>query len=342
MLTPKQRLVNVLSGKPYDRVPCICPGGMMNMVIEDVMNIEGVHWPEAHVDSRQMAELTYGVYKNGLFENVGVPFCMTVEAEAMGAPVVLGTKVTEPRVSDYIIKHSSEHNLLGSIDVNQGRAKTVVDAIRHLNDMDSDVPIIANLTGPISLASSLLDPTTFYKEMRTKPEAVHGLLDCVTENLIAFGKAQLLAGADILVISDPSGTGEILGPKNFRVFVLKYLNRIIDELKPFAAGGTIIHICGRLKMIYKELNDLNSDGLSFDSITSVARTIENVSGKVIMGNVSTYTLEFGESEAVSKASENCINQGIEILSPACGVGAKTKIENIRAMVQRAKGMQGNG
>ncbi|MCG4734566.1 methylcobamide--CoM methyltransferase, partial [Casaltella massiliensis] len=86
------------------------------------------------------------------------------------------------------------------------------------------------------LASSLLEPMIFFKEIRKKPEMIHELMNLVTDNLIVFGKAQLEAGADILTISDPSGTGEILGAKNFNEFAVPYLNRIIDELKEYANG----------------------------------------------------------------------------------------------------------
>ena len=41
-MNPKERLFKVLKKENVDRPPCICPGGMMNMIIEDVMEIEGV------------------------------------------------------------------------------------------------------------------------------------------------------------------------------------------------------------------------------------------------------------------------------------------------------------
>ena len=44
-----------------------------------------VFFPEAHYDAEKMAALAKAVYDKGFFENYGVPFCMTVEAEAMGA-----------------------------------------------------------------------------------------------------------------------------------------------------------------------------------------------------------------------------------------------------------------
>ena len=336
MITPKERLFSVLKGEKVDRPPCICPGGMMNMITEEVMDITGVKWPEAHSDAGMMAGLSEGVYENGGFENFGVPFCMTVEAEAMGATVYMGTKINEPRVIHYPIAHASEWNKLNNIDVSVGRAKVILEAIKILKTKNSQVPIVANLTGPVSLASSLMEPMVYYKELCKSPTEAHKFMKFVTENLIIFGKAQLEAGADILTISDPSGTGEILGPKMFREFALPYLNTIIDALKEQCAGGTIIHICGRLKSIYSELKELHSNAISFDAITNVTQMVEFVDNKVIMGNVSTFALENNSQENIKSIAENCIHSGCDILSPACGIGTKTSMDNIRSMVEAAK------
>lgn len=84
MLTEKERLEKVFHHEEVDRPPCICPGGMMNMITSELMDTCGVTWPEAHTDAEMMAKLALANYENGCFENVGVPFCMTVEAEAMG------------------------------------------------------------------------------------------------------------------------------------------------------------------------------------------------------------------------------------------------------------------
>lgn len=335
-MTEKERLYKVLKGEKVDRKPCICPGGMMNMIVEDIMDIENVFWPMAHSDSEMMANLTLGMYKNGGFENFGVPFCMTVEAECMGADVYMGTKVTEPRVVKYPIESVSNWRELKKIDVNTARAKIVIDAIKILKEKNNDIPIVANLTGPVSLASSLMEPMTYYKELRKKKNEAHEFMEFVTDNLIEFGKAQLQAGADVLTISDPSGTGEILGAKTFNEFATPYLNKIIDNLKPYAQGGTIIHICGKLKSIYNELNDLHSDAISFDSITNAKQVVENVHGKIIMGNVSTFAIENGTEESLKNISNQCLNSGVDILSPACGIGVRSKLNNIKVLVECAK------
>ena len=81
MFTEKERLERALRQEEVDRPPCICPGGMMNMITTDLMDACGVTWPEAHTDAQMMADLALASYQHGCFENVGVPFCMTIEAE---------------------------------------------------------------------------------------------------------------------------------------------------------------------------------------------------------------------------------------------------------------------
>jgi len=261
---------------------------------------------------------------------------MTVEAESMGAGVKMGTDITEPRVTNYPIGSVTEYGKLNHINIDEGRGKTVLESIDILKDKHTEVPIIANITGPVSTASSLMEPVTYYKELRRKPEVAKEFMDFVTENLIEFGKAQLKSGADVLAISDPSGTGEILGPKMFKEFAIPYLNKIIEETKDLAETGTIIHICGRLKSVFEEINSLKSDAISFDSITDVGQVVENVSRKAIMGNVSTFTLENGTPKSIERMSRACIKYGVDILSPACGIGVRTKLENIQAMVNVCK------
>src|SRR5699024_1211337 len=108
-MNPKERLLGALRGAKLDRVPCICPGGMMNMIITELMNKTGIKWPVAHTDSEKMAELARGVYEYGMFENYGVPFCMTIEVESMGAAVDLGNEKFEPRVVDYVMDSVSDY-----------------------------------------------------------------------------------------------------------------------------------------------------------------------------------------------------------------------------------------
>lgn len=335
MLSAKTRLLRTLKKEEVDRVPVICPGGMMNMVTRELMELTENYLPSAHKDAKKMSELAYEVYNKGIFENVGVPFCMTVETEMYGAKVDFGSDIFEPHVTEYVMNSVDEIYRLKEANIDEGRSKVVVDAIKMLKEKKLDCPIIGNLTGPISVASSLMEPVVFYKELRKKNEKAHEYMEFITRDLIKFAKAQIEAGADVIAISDPSGTGEILGPKLFKEFCVKYLNMILDAIKEYNVC-TIVHICGHMKSVYKEVNEVKSDALSFDAVVPIREAKEALKDRVIMGNVSTYTLEFGEPNKIKLMTKSCINSGSSILAPACGLGMKTPLKNIKAMIDAAK------
>ena len=135
-----------LAREKADRPPCICPGGMMNMVTSELMQTVSVYLPEAHTDAKKMAKLAQAVYDEKCFENYGVPFCMTIEAEEMGAIVDLGSDIYEPHVIQYAIDSVTDFQKLHPIDLTKGRAQVVLEAIRILKSETKNVPIVGNLT----------------------------------------------------------------------------------------------------------------------------------------------------------------------------------------------------
>lgn len=342
-MNERERLFCVLSGNEPDRAPCICPGGMMNMIITELMKESGIFWPEAHTDAEKMAGLALAVYEHQCFENYGVPFCMTIEAEELGAKVNLGTTVYEPHVTEYVIDSVSEFAKLPTINVHGGRAQVVLDAIAILRAKANGVPIIGNLCGPVSVASSLMEPVDYYKELRKNNAAAHQYMNFITKQLIAFGRAQVEAGADVIAVSDPSGTGEIMGPRFFEEFVVQYMNQLITGLKEgHEHVPVIVHICGQMNKVYQELQKINADAFSFDAVVSIKEAKQQMLQKIIMGNVSSFGLQFSDTNKVRSLTQKAIKDGADIIAPACGLGTQTSLANIQAMLATVKGMNANG
>ena len=219
----------------------------MNGVVEEVMLRTGVYWPKAHGDAQMMADLSRALYESGGFENYGVPFCMTVEAEALGAEADMGDCEVEPHVVRPAIASCAEAGRLKPFDVTKGRAAAVVDAVRILKLRSAGVPVIGNITGPVSVAGTLVDMSVFLNDMRKHPDECAHLLDIITGALIIYGRAMAEAGADAICVAEPSGTGEILGAKRFREFTVPYINRLLDAID---VPVKIVHICGKLRAVY--------------------------------------------------------------------------------------------
>lgn len=335
MTTAIDRLHQALDGVEVDRPPCICPGGMMNMVTVGLQDEIQVFFPEAHYDAQKMADLAKAVYDKGFFENYGVPFCMTVEAEAMGAEVTMGRKHIEPHVTDYAFGDVRDYTQVKPMDFDTGRAKVVLDAIKVLKELGDDVPIVGNIVGPVSVASSVMEPTRYYKQLRKQRELSHEYMRFITDELIRFGTAMVEAGADVIAIADPSGTGEIMGPGPFDEYAVTYLEELQRALQD-AGARTIVHICGQMHSVYEQINKITCNALSFDAVVPIKEARKNLPGRVIMGNVSTFAIELRDVDMVRKLTRTCMRNGSDIIAPACGLGMGSPSENVRAVLETVK------
>lgn len=329
-MNEKERLLRVLKGFDVDRPPVICPGGMMSACTTEILeDIENDH----NLDYKAMAQASREIYNRTGFENYGVPFAMVVEAEPLGAKVEIGNKLVEERVIEY--NSNSLERIMENYSVipkNENRMNVVLNAIGELKD--SNVPVIGNITGHISTATSAVDPLIILKMLIKEPERVYRFFKFINNYLIEYAKESINAGADVIVIADPTATGEILGPKNFSWFAVPLYKELIDTIHSLNVP-VIVHICGNTNTIIDGLNLTNADGYSFDSVVNMRYAKSKLSGR-LMGNVSTQLLHTGKKDKIISTTKNCIDSGVDIISPACGLSMATSIENLKTMTDYVK------
>jgi [methyl-Co(III) methanol-specific corrinoid protein]:coenzyme M methyltransferase len=335
-LSPKERILRVLNKEKADRPPVVCPGGMMNAAVVDVMNKTGHTLPEAHHDDKLMAELSHDVYEHTGFENFGIPFCMTVEAEVLGSEINFGTLAVRPKIEKEVFASVSkiEYRDIDKI-LKKGRVESVIQAGYHLSKKYPDVPVIGNLTGPISTTASIVDPMPFLKELRKDRENAHKAIDYVTDFLIEYARLMIDNGVDLISIGDPTATGEILGPMMFKEYAVRYLNKLIDGIHSLNAP-VIVHICGNMNTVKNLIPQIKSDAISTDAVVNLRLLKEEFPSLTTMGNLSTFLLEFGTPEKVSGQTERLLSDGIDIISPACGLSTSSSINNIQALTRTVK------
>jgi len=335
-LSPKERLLNTLAKIPVDRPPVVCTGGMMNAAIVDVMTKTGNTLPEAHFEAGRMADLAGDIHGETGFENIGIPFCMTVEAEVLGSEINFGSLACEPKIERELYRSVKDvvfRGIPGMLD--SGRVRDVAAAAEQLSKLHSDQPVIASLTGPISSAASLVDPMQFLKELRKDSENSHRVLDYVSNFLIAFGRTLSESGVTAICIGDPTATGEILGPRMFDEYAVTYLNKVIDGIH--AAGvPVLVHICGEMKAVKPSIPQLHADAISTDAFVNLKLLKQEYPQLTTMGNLSTILLENGDPDKVAQRTESLVRDGIDIISPACGLSTSTSLDAIRAMTDTVK------
>jgi [methyl-Co(III) methanol-specific corrinoid protein]:coenzyme M methyltransferase len=306
---------------------------MMNAAIVDVMTETGHTLPGGHSDTGTMSALARDISELTGFENYGAPFCMTVEAEALGSEIDFGTLSCEPKIKSERFANVVDFSLLSPRAERDGRVRTVADALNALSG--GDTPVIGSVTGPISTAASLVDPMTFLKQLRKDRENAHRVIDQVTDWLIGYAQILIDSGVDVISIADPTATGEILGPKMFEEYALRYLNKLADAIH--AAGRpVIIHICGKLDAVSALTAQLHGNALSTDAMVSLKSIKETYPDVTTMGNLSTFLLQDAEPERILRGTEVLLRDGIDIIAPACGLSTSTPLANIKAFTSRVK------
>ena len=341
-LSPKERLLRVLQKKNVDRSPVICTGGMMNAAVVEIMDQTQHTLPAAHLNEDLMAGLAFDVQKRTGFENIGFPFCLTTEAEVLGSDIDFGNLACEPKIAreGFPSVRRVVYRDIGAL-TRAGRIETVVRSGSLLARRGPDLPVIANLTGPISTAASIVDPMTFLKELRKDPENTHRLLDYVSNFLTAYARLLVESGVTLIAIGDPTATGEILGPKMFEEYAVPYLNKITDAIH--AAGRpVIVHICGDIKSVKHLVPGIRSDALSTDALVNLKTLKKEYPELTVMGNLSTYLLQSGNTETVAQQTRRLVCDGIDIIAPACGLSTSSPLANIRAMTATVKESRHHG
>lgn len=331
-LDRRTRLLRALARQPVDRVPVICTGGSMTATPEQVVAASGYTLPAAHTDAQAMAGLALAAARITGFESVGVPLCTTVEAEAFGAAIDLGDARTEARIVREPFASVTEVELPTVAELlRRGRVALTVDAVRRLAVTSGDLPIIANLIGPVSVAASVVEPTAFLRELRTKAEQSNALITVATDFLIAWAVQLVEAGADAITIHEDTTTPALVGPRTFDQSVAPHMARLVDAIH--AAGGRVLlHMCGALGKAAESVARLGCDGYVPDASLAPAELREVLPDQAVVGNISTFLLHQGQPKGIAKlAARLAAEGGVHVLSPTCGMSSITPLDNILAM-----------
>jgi MtaA/CmuA family methyltransferase len=333
----RARLLSALAREPVDRPPVICAGGALTALTAGVVSQSGSSLPRAHLDAGEMASLALAAARITGFESVGVPLCATLEADAFGVPVELGDERTEARIIREPYQHSRDVPRRPVEELLQtGRVPVAIEAIRRLVETAGDLPIIGNLLGPLSVAAELVEPVTFFKELRTAPAEAGALLEYTGDFLAALGRAFIEAGADVLTVCEDTATPELIGPKRFADVALPHLNRLIDRLQ---AGGVpvILHMCGAVDRAAESIDALHATGFLPDAKVSIAALRERHPNLTLVGNINTFLLHNGESDAIGNVTRRIVADGTHIVCPSCSMASATPLHNIHALTHTVAG-----
>ncbi len=255
-----------------------CVENQTDTIPEELLEKLGVSYEEANHDSEKMAQLALMVKEDKNRYYPILPFCHTVEAEIFGSEITYDS-VLGNRISKYAIEKEEDISKLKEISPDQGRIKTSLDAAEILKDKGEK--LIFNITGPITIATSVLDTRLFYKLLRRDKDKLEELLfiieDSLSNIMIEAGKK----GVDLISYADPAGTIDIVGPKTYKDLSGKSTYRILKKIQG-KMSDTTVHLCGKTstsldKVGLLDIRSLKSDKETYlDKIEDLKSRGENV------------------------------------------------------------------
>jgi [methyl-Co(III) methanol-specific corrinoid protein]:coenzyme M methyltransferase len=342
-MSPRERVLAALNHESLDRPPVAV---FTQSATTDQMDAVGAAWPEAHSDPDLMAKLAAAQADHNGSEGVRAGFCLTAEAQALGATVALDKKDAAPMIKghnlhfDCMAGEYSDLSPLISADefVNTGRPKVVIESVKKLvKSHGEQYAIVAGNTGVITLVGQLVSAENVIFGILMAPEKVTEWLTFFQPYVRKYTEALWEAGADCVQCSEPTGSTDMLAPDMFNQFVGDYISK---ALAPKADKKSILHICGNTEPILDMMADTGVTGISIEEKVEPEVACAKVGKKtVLVGNVgSVMPLYQGTPEQCRDAAIRSAKAGFNVISSGCGIAPGTPDANYNAMVQAIKSL----
>ncbi len=207
-----------------------------------------------------------------------------------------------------------------------------LDAIRLFREIaGGEIPIMGWVEGALAEASDLRSMYLTMTDLVRRPEWLTELLEICAEVEIAFARAQVEAGADIIGLGD--AVCSQISPKMYRQFALPYEQRIFAAVRAMGAVGRL-HICGNTTRLLPDMLQSGADIIDLDWMVDIEKAGQLFDNKVaICGNFDPVAVMLqGTPETVHAATLECIQKGGERLFSAagCEIPDRSPRENLLA------------
>lgn len=327
-MTPKERVLARLAGKPVDRVP------NFNILMAFAAKYIGRTMDEFCADYRVLAEgniranEAFGI---DLLNTMSDPYRETAD---YGAEIMFpydSLPVCKRFISEPCdIKKLKPFKIENSV--------RMLDRVRALElykrEFGEEWPIMGWVEGCAAESADLMGLTEYIFAFYDEPEMVREMMDICLETAINCIEPQVKAGADIIGVGD--AVASVLGPEKYREWILPYENKIFEEIHRCGAAGRL-HICGNTTPLLDDMRCCGADIIDIDWMVDFKTANEKLNGAAIVcGNFDPVSVvQFGTPERTADAVRSCCESGGEncIIMAGCEIPKDTPHENLRAVAE---------
>ena len=268
-------------------------------------------------------------------DGIGIIADVTIEAEALGCKVEYPQN-SVPWVCTHPVKDISDLKDLKIPDPRKdGRMPVTLETIRMLSSYFG-LAVGAGGMGPFTLAGHLAGVERVMLGVLTEPEFVLRLVEFSTEVLSVYLEAQVEAGADVLIMSEP--TASMLSPDHFDTFFGNHVHKVVKKTD----RPVTLHVCGDPSHVIENMCATGVASISLDAPVDLAAIAPRVPSEIVVsGNIDPVTVMVdGTPEEVSRTVRDLLEKMRPypnyVLSTGCDLSPDTPIENIEALIRTVK------
>ena len=241
-----------------------------------------------------------------------------LEAEAAGSTVSFyegdDTSIPGIKPGNHIVTPETDYSQLSVPNpLRDGRMPINIEATRRVvEELGDSLWIRGALSGPFSLAISLMGAEEFFLCCWDNPEASKRVLAYSTEIIKEFGKAYIDAGAEVILF-DSQASPELLSPKMYCEYVLPSTKELIDFFGELGVRDVPLIIGGKTNRIIDSLIETGANNLLCDFTadwdTWSAQCRE--SKRSLRRNISPRFVETATPDEIYQFSKQIVAEGID-------------------------------
>lgn len=210
-------------------------------IYKEVTEKMDLQFPEAYKHFDSMAMLSEQLKEHDKAVFCELPFCHTVEGEAMGGNINYGDENIGPRAKDYICTTAEEILALPEIDYSKGRISEVLKACKYLREKGENV--VLYVSGPFTIMNVLIEPRHIFKIFKKNPEAMKDIFAKFQNEILRFIAEAQKSGVNMISYGDSSGGLNILGPKFSEQVVEMFTYPLLKSMEQGINNETIVLLC---------------------------------------------------------------------------------------------------
>jgi len=225
---------------------------------------------------------------------------------------------------------------------NDGRMPAFLEVISRIKDALGDtICLTGRVAAPFSSVALLCGVERSLVLLIDNSELFKKTADFFIEFMIAWGKAQIQAGADAVWLGDCVASSGFISTEHYSEFAAEGAAKVSEALKK--EGAFVFYHAGESSLAHLELMaDVQPSALSIGGKIDIKKAKETVGKRIcLLGNIhGINTLQLGTPEEVERETMRIMKVGKKgggyIFNSEEGIPRETPEENMRTMLQTAK------